>query len=112
MAIEINLSKDKNDVYYAFNKAYLKIHSIEIKTHTANINEQVWIKYSIWANKESRDTINDSDIKNWASSIKKDVIRTSILVLSQHFTEFSANGLLTAAYNYLKSLNKYSGVDV
>ncbi|PKP53814.1 MAG: hypothetical protein CVT92_02460 [Bacteroidetes bacterium HGW-Bacteroidetes-1] len=99
MAIEIVSNIYDNEIRYQFPNAYLKVHDVEIRIST----NEAWIRVLVFANKESRDT-------EGACSVKKITEKVSLNALT--ITSFDKAGLITAAYNYLKTIEKYNGLSV
>jgi len=99
MAIEIVSNIWDNEVRYKFPNAYLKVHDVEIRIST----NEAWIRVLVFANKEARDT-------DGACSVKKITEKIPLNLLS--ITSFDKAGLITAAYNYLKTIEKYNGLNV
>lgn len=89
----------ENEIKADFPNAYLKIHDVEIKVST----NEAWIRILVFANKTARDT-------EGACSIKKITERVSLSSLT--ITSFDKSGVLIAAYNYLKTIPKFNGIDV
>lgn len=99
MAIELISHADENEIKVEFPNAYLKIHDVEIRAS----NGEVWIRILIFANKDAREM-------SGASSIKKITEKTNIENLN--LSDFTKSGLISAAYNYLKTNQKYVGLNV
>lgn len=99
MAIEITSNKLDNEIKMEFPNAYLKVHDVEIRLSS----NEAWIRVLIFANKEARNTPGASSIKKITEKVQLDALTI------QNFTQA---GLFTAAYAYLKTNPKYSGLDV
>jgi len=99
MAIEIVSNIWDNEIRAQFPNAYLKVHDVEIRVSS----DEAWIRVLVFANKEARET-------EGACSIKK--ITEKVPLNSLSITTFDKAGLITAAYNYLKTIEKYNGLCV
>jgi len=97
MAIKKEMkSIDDNDFGVITDEAYFKINSVEMR------GEDIWINVNGYATKAARDA-------NKCSIFKKTV---KIKIADIQVKDFSVDGIKTAAYNYLKTLSEYQGVDV
>jgi len=99
MAIEVVSNVWDNEIRAQFPNAYLKVHDVEIRIST----NEAWIRLLIFANKDARNM-------EGVCSIKKITEKVSLDNLS--ITSFNKVGLITAAYLYLKTIEKYNGLDV
>lgn len=98
MAIEIVSRATDNEIKAEFPYAYLKVHDVEIRVS----NNEAWIRVQVFANKQARDS-------EGVCSIKKITEKVNLSLLTVE--SFDKNGLIAAAYNYLKKQPKYQGID-
>lgn len=98
MAIEKKmLSIDDNDFGVISDAAYIKINSVEIR------GNDIWINVNGYATKDARNA-NKCSIYKKTEKIKMSDIKDFI-------KDFSEDGIKAAAYEYLKTLPFYKGVD-
>lgn len=91
-------SVDDNDFGVIAPEAYIKINSVEIR------GDDVWININTYVTKEARDSSK--------CSIGKKTEKIKMSDFSKYIKDFTVDGIKTAAYNYMKTLPKYQGVDV
>lgn len=99
MAIKKKILSCENEVKETFETAYMKINDVEIRISTGNLR----IKILFFASKDARDA-------NGLSILKKEE-NISLDTLKPFIKEFTVDGIKTAAYEYLKTLPFYKGVD-
>lgn len=93
MALQGTITKDVSDYKFDFNNVYFKIDDAQIDT----LNEEIRVGVRGYASEYAR--------QNKGMGIYKKSFLVSFSALS--LTSFSKNDILTAVYNYLKTLDEF-----